>query len=82
MKRLSIKLRITLWFTLLMTLLTAIVLIYLFSVGDLVVASGSQNALISVVTDSVKDIEYDDGELEIDDDLDLSLIHILKICIL
>ncbi|CZT54995.1 Sensor kinase CusS [Eubacteriaceae bacterium CHKCI005] len=70
MKRLSIKLRITLWFTLLMTLLTAFVLIYLFSVGDLVVASGSQNALISVVTDSVKDIEYDDGELEIDDDLD------------
>lgn len=70
MKRLSIKLRVTLWFTLLMTLLTAIVLIFLFWVGDLVVTSGSQDTLIGIVTDSLKEIEHDGDEWEIDDDLD------------
>ncbi len=70
MRRLSIKLRVTLWFTLLMTLLTIIVLIFLFSVGDRVVTSGSQDTLMGVVTDSLKNIEYDDDGWEIDDDLD------------
>lgn len=70
MKQLSIKLRVTLWFTLLMTVLIAIVLVYLFSVGEQMVNNGSRSSLIKAVSNSLKEIEYDDGELEIDDDLD------------
>lgn len=70
MKKLSIKLRVTLWFTLFMTLLVGIVLVVLFSVGERIVTNVGKETLISVLTDSAEEIEIDDGRIEIDDDLD------------
>lgn len=69
MKRLSIKLRVTLWFVLFMTLLVITVLIFLFSTGKYMLANGSRDMLIGIVTDSLSEIEYDNGKLEIDHDL-------------
>ncbi len=70
MRRLSIRLRVTLWFTLFMLVLAGLMLLFLFSVGEYVVLSGSQDTLTTVVERSFREIEYDDGELDIDDDLD------------
>ena len=71
MKNLSIKVRVTLWYTLLMTLLLAAVLGLLFSLGEQQIVAASQSQLQEIVHDSLDEIEYDDGELEIDDDLRL-----------
>lgn len=70
MRRLSIKLRVTLWFTLFLVLLVAIALAFLLSAGARLAVSGSQESLIAAVADSVREMEYEDGALEIDDDLD------------
>lgn len=70
MKKLSIKLKITLWFTLFMTLSAAACLFFLLSVGEKTMVSNSRHQLISTVTDSLKEIEYEDGEFDIDDDIE------------
>lgn len=70
MKKQPIKLKITLWFTLFMTLSVVVCLFFLFSVGEKAMINNSRNQLISTVSDSLKEIEYDDGELDIDEDLD------------
>lgn len=71
MKNLSIKVRVTLWYTLLMTVLMALVLGLLFFLGDRQIIAASQSQLKQIVHDSLDEIEYDDGKLEIDDDLRL-----------
>lgn len=71
MKHLSIKVRVTLWYTLLMTVLLGAVLGLLFSLGEQQIVAASQSRLKQIVYDSLDEIEYDDGELEIDDDLRL-----------
>lgn len=71
MKNLSIKVRVTLWYTLLMTVLLGAVLALLFSLGERQIVAASQSQLKQIVHDSLDEIEYDDGELEIDDDLRL-----------
>lgn len=70
MKRLSIKLRVTLWFTLLMLVIVAAVLTFLLSASKRLATSGSLATLRHVVEESLNEIEFDDGRLEIDDDLD------------
>lgn len=70
MKKISIKLKITLWFTLFMTLSVVVCLFFLFSVGEKTMMSNSRHELTSAVTESLGEIEFDDGELEIDDDVD------------
>ena len=71
MKNLSIKARVTLWYTLLMTVLLALVLGLLFFLGDRQIIAASQSQLKQIVQDSLDEVEYDDGKLEIDDDLRL-----------
>lgn len=68
MKWLSIKMRVTLWYALLMLVLVVTVLGLVSVVSDYVVTSGTKDALIAVVEDNMDEVEYDDGELEIDDD--------------
>lgn len=68
MKRLSIKMRVTLWYALLMLALVVVVLALVSVVGDYVATSGTKDALIAAVEDNMDEVEYDDGELEIDDD--------------
>lgn len=68
MKNLSIKMKITLWYTLFMTLLILIVLSLLISISNNRIISSAKDQLIKYVTQSVKDIEYEDGYLEFDED--------------
>ncbi|MEG0830187.1 MAG: HAMP domain-containing sensor histidine kinase [Anaerovoracaceae bacterium] len=65
----SIKFRVTLWYTALMTILVVGILIFLFFVGEKVVLTGSEGELINTVKNSSDDIDYDEGQVEIDEDL-------------
>lgn len=70
-KKLSIKLRITLWFSIFMMATAAISLAFLFSVGEIGAQRNSEQQLKSAVEKSFQEIEYEDGALEIDEDLDV-----------
>lgn len=70
MKKLSIKSRVTLWYTALMIILVVLALVFMFSVSDAMIETSAKNDLKSQVTKSADEIEYDDGELEIDGDVD------------
>ena len=73
MKRLTIKLRVTLWFTALMSMLSILALVFLYLAGQYTVRSMLQDRLINIVENSLDDIEWDDGQLEVDDDLNFFL---------
>lgn len=68
MKKLSIKIKITLWYTLFMTLLVILSLGLLLSVSNIRVLSSTGNRLKSTVIKSFKEIAYDQGSLKFDDD--------------
>lgn len=67
MKKISIKMRITLWYAALMTLLVIVVLGLLFFVSGYIVSSTAQESLVSAVESNIDEVEYDDGELEVDE---------------
>ena len=69
MKNLSVKLKITLWYTLFMTLLVALTLGLVFWLGGSRLLSEAELRLKGVVTSGFKEIEYEHGALEFDDDL-------------
>ena len=71
MKKWSIKRKVTLWYTLFMTILVILIQIILFSVGNSQMLQSLSGKLRSAVNDSVSELEYEDGRLEIDDDLDI-----------
>lgn len=64
MKRLSIKLRVTLWFTLMMVLLVAAVLTFLIAAGEHIELLGARNTLTRTVAESFDELEWDDGKLD------------------
>ena len=70
MKKLSITLRVTLWYTLFMALLAAVALGFLFHAAAQSAREGKRTLMHSMVADSRDEIEYKDGELEIDRDLE------------
>ena len=70
MKRMSIKMRVTLWFTLLMVLLSCITLAFLFFAGSRSALAAKRSLMASMVEASRNEIEWDDGELDIDKDLE------------
>jgi len=70
MNKLSIKLRVTLWYTSFMVVLVALTLVFLLSVSNNLSRLAVKDRLISDVEKSFEEIEFDDGELEIDDELD------------
>lgn len=70
MKRLSIKFKVTFWYTLMMILIVAAVLNFLFEVGERIVFEETNTKLINAVSASFDEIKYRFGELDIDDDLD------------
>lgn len=70
MKRLSIQLKVTLWFTLLMVLLVSIVLAFLFSLGAQSALEGTKSQMMDMVAAAWHEIGSDDGAIEIDDDLE------------
>ncbi|MFR2562357.1 MAG: hypothetical protein ACLS8R_06485 [Anaeromassilibacillus sp.] len=72
MRRLSIQLKVTLWFTLLMVLLVSIVLVFLFSLGAQSALEGTKSQMMDMVAAAWHEIGSDDGAIEIDDDLNTS----------
>lgn len=70
MSRLSIKLKITLWFTALMVALAAATLIVLFQLGERTALRSLRLELADAVEDSFEELTAPDGQLIIDDDLD------------
>lgn len=69
MKRLTIKSRVTLWYTLFMTVLTAVVLFLLVFIGGKQINALVRAKLETVMADNMAEVEYDDGKIDIDDDL-------------
>ncbi len=68
MKKLSIKLRITSWFTIFMILLSAVVFLFIAVLSDTSATHQIRGELVRLTEDNLGEIEYDDGQLEIDDD--------------
>ena len=68
MKNLSIKLKITLWYTLFMTMLIIIILSLLISISNSRIISNAKDQLIKAVTQSITEIDYEDGYLEFEED--------------
>lgn len=68
MKRISLKLKLTLLYTFFMAILTCAALAILFSLSSRELLSSVQSRLERRVQDSVDALDYDDGELEVDSD--------------
>ena len=68
MRKLTIKLKITLWFTAFMILLCAAVFVFIAFVSDSTATRDVRNNLTSLVDRNTREIDYDDGGLEIEDD--------------
>ena len=70
MRDVSIKLKITLWFTLLMLLVTGLSLGFIAMSGDYVMAGNIKDTLMKAVNENAKEIDFKHGHVEIDDDFD------------
>ena len=68
MKRLSLKIKLTLLYTFFMVLATCAVLAILFSLSNREILAGAQSRLERRVQDSADDITLEDGELRLDAD--------------
>ncbi|PGV93094.1 two-component sensor histidine kinase, partial [Bacillus cereus] len=68
MKKLSIKIRVTLWYTGLIVIIMALVLAFILASSDKVVLFNMKNQLKSTVKESMEDIKYKHGQLKIDDE--------------
>ena len=63
------KARVTLWFTLFLTLLAGLALGTLLAVGGQLTEQGSQNTLKKAVSEGLEELDWEDGRRDIDDDL-------------
>ncbi|PFX74239.1 histidine kinase dimerization/phospho-acceptor domain-containing protein, partial [Bacillus toyonensis] len=70
MKKLSIKMKVTLWYTGLVVIIMALVLAFILTSSDKVVLFNMKNQLKSTVKDSIEDIKYKHGQLKIDDEFE------------
>lgn len=68
MKKLTIKLKITLWFTVFMMIVSAVVFAFIAFVSSSAASSQNRGALTGLVDDNAREVQYDHGEIEIDDD--------------
>lgn len=69
MKTMTIKLRITIWYTIFLTLLVALVLLLLYQISETQLLSGTQMRLQTAVLQSFDLVEYEEGRLDFDSDL-------------
>ncbi|GAB6419287.1 HAMP domain-containing sensor histidine kinase [Bacillus luti] len=70
MKKLSIKMKVTLWYTGLVVIIMALVLAFILASSDKVVLFNMKNQLKSTVKESIEDIKYKQGQLKIDDEFE------------
>ncbi len=72
MKRLSVKARVTLWYTLFMTILILGVWLILVLLSDRQISVSMQNKLETAVSEGLEDVEYEDSTgLVIEEDADM-----------
>jgi Signal transduction histidine kinase len=71
MKNLSLKFKITLWFMILMIIIIGIMLASMFVINRSVVGHSIQSKIQHEVINAMDEVEYDDGEVELDDDIKL-----------
>ena len=69
MKRLSLKLKLTLLYSFFMTLLTCAALAILFSLSNKEILASTQNTLKKQLHESLKDSEREDGSLDLESDV-------------
>ncbi len=67
MRKMSAKLKLTLWTTLLMLLMAGVLMTLLFSLSDSIILSNSETQLSKVVGDNAGELEFEDGRLDVDD---------------
>jgi heavy metal sensor kinase len=68
MKQLSIKARVTLWYTCCMLAVVALVLFTIFSLRNLMQYFSEKELLTQTVDSSLENVELDDGQLEIEEE--------------
>ncbi|WP_342758786.1 HAMP domain-containing sensor histidine kinase [Kineothrix sedimenti] len=70
MNRISIKTKVTLWYTTLMVVLVSLMMMFIFFISKGLEETSTKNVLVGVVEDRLNKIDYEDGELKIDNDFD------------
>lgn len=70
MNRMSITLRITLWYSLFMLAVVLLMLAFMLGISDTIIQSNAQNQLTTIIDYNVEEVDHDDGEVEVDDDFD------------
>lgn len=60
--------RVTLWFTVAMVILSAVIFLFIALISNSAASSQIRGVLTSMVEGNTQEVEYDDGELDIDDD--------------
>ncbi|MEG1931194.1 MAG: HAMP domain-containing sensor histidine kinase [Anaerovorax sp.] len=69
MKKLSIKGKITLWYTTLVVVILLAVLSFLFASAEQIIYSNDQNLLTNVTMEAADEIDIEEGQVEFDDDI-------------
>ena len=67
MRFLSIKTRVTIYFTLMMLLIVVLVMGTILIAGRGVISDSAEGTLIDVIHDEIDDVEYEGGYLDLDD---------------
>lgn len=67
MRFITIKTRVTIYFTLMMVLVVALVLVFMLIVGNRVLTNNAEATLLDVVHDNIDDVEYENGYLDLDE---------------
>ena len=68
MRRLSLKLKLTLLYSFFLTLVTCAALAILFSLSNKEILASTQNTLKKQVQESLEDVEWEDGAFDLDSD--------------
>lgn len=69
-KRISIIWKVTLWYTAFLCIMALLIVLITYLVSEQILRNSSKEMLISQVQEVYQDIEYEEGQLEIDDDID------------
>lgn len=70
MRKLSIKFRVTLWYTIFILLNALLFFLFLFIGSKELLVADTKKTLINAIQKGIEEIEYDDNTLDIDDDLE------------
>ena len=66
MRFITIKTRVTIYFTLMMVLVVALVLIFMLIVGHRVLTNNTETTMLDVLHDNIDDAENKNGYLDLD----------------